>query len=815
MTWSIFLHAFRIAASDSGMTKVMDALHALSKPEYSPRRSLYMAHPVLLWTNVLPDLCTVLAYVLFVAGIWWLVRQLKRLPQLRGYVWVFASFQVFLIASVTGIVIRTINIWLPLYQVSTIIKIVCAAASLPTAIVFSFRLPRMAANVFRFFALLTDEKKKGEALRRSEHFLDRTNRIAGVGGWEVDLVDNTVIWSAETCRIHGVPIDYSPTLEGGLAFYTEDCRPVITSAVKRACSGGGGFDLELSITRTDGELIWVRAVGGVEFSNGVAARLTGAFQDISAWVAQRTALKQANERAVLATDSGEIGIWDWDLIKGVVHCDRWMHRLHGIEWVEGPADELRWREQLHPEDRDAVVQALYCAVDGTCPYDTEFRVLWPDGSIHNIRATGKVERDAEGRAVRLVGANWDVTKSRQLTAELAQQHELLRVTLQSIGDGVITTDAQSNVLWLNPVAERMTGWTVPEAVGAPIADVFSIVNADTRVPVENPVATCLMDKQTVRLAPNTILVGRDGIEFGIEDSAAPIMGEAGELLGAVLVFHDATEQRRLLTEANRVAKTELKVKTEFLSHVSHELRSPLTSIYSFTSIIADGLAGATTPQQEEYCAIVLKNVEQLQGMIEDLLTVTQANEGKLRIVMQSVLAADAVVDAMHTVHAAATKKHILITESAEAELLCAHADPLRLRQILIILLDNAVKFTPHGGTIVVRVKKTDENHILFQVCDSGLGIPADKQTRVFENLYQVTGSDQQDTSLNGRNGLGLGLYIAKDLVNRQGGQIWIGSSSEKGSVFCFTLPLFRENAHTETFYRQEPAPLRQLTAIVP
>ena len=357
---------------------------------------------------------------------------------------------------------------------------------------------------------LTIAHRQTEALRKSEAFLDRTGRIAGIGGWEVDLVTNKVTWSVETYRIHGAPLDYVPTLEQGLAFYAPESRPIITAAVELACTTGQGWDLELSAIRVDGRQIWVRTSGTAELQDGKPIRLAGAFQDITERVAERTALRQANELVALATDSGRIGIWHWNIVENVLHCDAWMHRLHGIELSEEQPDILRWRDQLHPEDKDRVVKAMYDAIEGRRAYDTEFRVLWPDGSIHNLRATAQVTRDASGQALRMVGVNWDVTEARQLTLELAQQHELLHVTFQSIGDGVITTDAECNVAWLNPVAEQMTGWPLADAVGKPLTEIFNILNYETRLPVENPVVECLATGKAGKLAPDTILISRDG-----------------------------------------------------------------------------------------------------------------------------------------------------------------------------------------------------------------------------------------------------------------------------------------------------------------
>ncbi len=318
------------------------------------------------------------------------------------------------------------------------------------------------------------------------------------------------------------------------------------------------------------------------------------------------------------------------------------------------------------------------------------------------------------------------------------------------------------------------------------------MHAETREPVNNPILTCLSDRKPATLAPDTVLIGRDGVEYGIDDSAAPILGSRGELMGAVLVFHDVTEQRRLALEASRGARVELKLKDDFLSHVSHELRSPLTSIYSFGSILADGLAGDTTTEQREYLDIILRNTGQLQSMIEDLLLVTQGGEGKVRIAAEPTSAREAVADALHTVEGAARNKHITLSADCGTKPLTVHADPTRLRQILIILLDNAVKFTPPRGRVAVQIAVEGQESILFQVADTGCGIPIEKRLRIFEHLYQIVNPEQARADHNGRNGLGLGLHIAKDLIERQDGRIWVEDNPDRGSTFCFHLPLAKQ-----------------------
>jgi diguanylate cyclase (GGDEF)-like protein/PAS domain S-box-containing protein len=166
-------------------------------------------------------------------------------------------------------------------------------------------------------------------------------------------------------------------------------------------------------------------------------------------------------------------------------------------------------------------------------------------------------------------------EAQRMTVELANEHELLQVTMKSIGDAVITTDAYCNITWMNPVAERLTGWTALEAKGRQLTQVFHIVNEDTRALTANPVLDCLQQGKIVGLASHTLLVSRDGVEFGIEDSAAPILNAQGDTLGAVLVFHDVTAQRRLSSEmhhrATHDALTGLINRTEFETRLQRVL----------------------------------------------------------------------------------------------------------------------------------------------------------------------------------------------------------------------------------------------------
>jgi signal transduction histidine kinase len=253
----------------------------------------------------------------------------------------------------------------------------------------------------------------------------------------------------------------------------------------------------------------------------------------------------------------------------------------------------------------------------------------------------------------------------------------------------------------------------------------------------------------------------------------------------------AIERYRMQRETELLRTHQMQFKDEFLSHVSQELRSPLTAIYQFVTMLLDRLAGDLAPKQHEYLEVVLRNVNQLQAMINDLLEVTRMQAGKLTIELQSTPVVDAIGYAVNTLQGAADAKGIKLSADFTFALplppVCA--DPMRVRQILTILLDNAIKFTPANGVVKVRALMTEGNSgwVRLEVSDTGCGISPHLAERIFERLYQAA-----DPASAGRKGLGLGLglYICKELVTRQGGRIWVESAPVEGSVFYVTLPVF-------------------------
>mgnify|MGYP000968168435 CR=1 FL=1 len=303
------------------------------------------------------------------------------------------------------------------------------------------------------------------------------------------------------------------------------------------------------MVKKDGSLMEVLLSATLERDiSGAGFRSLAVLEDVTEKNAIGKELLAKDERLQLATEVNSIGIWEYTTANGQLDWSDSMFSIFDLakEDFGGTLDD--WRRSVHPDDLARSETELAGAISGARPFDFDFRAVLPDGGVRHVNSRGMVFCDAQGQATRVLGTNYDISDRKRLELTLANEHELLRVTLQSIGDAVITTDHCGTVNWLNPVAERMTGWLNDDAVGKPLAQVFHVVHEESRQVVESPVERCLAEVETVGLANRTVLVSRNGVEYGIEDSASPIRDSNGTVLGAVLVFHDVSEQRRLSGE---------------------------------------------------------------------------------------------------------------------------------------------------------------------------------------------------------------------------------------------------------------------------
>lgn len=377
-------------------------------------------------------------------------------------------------------------------------------------------------------------------------------------------------------------------------------------------------------------------------------------------------------------------------------------------------------------------------------------------------------------------------RARQLAAdEIARQGELLRVTLASIGDAVITTDRAARVVFINREAERLTGWTTAAAAGRPLDRIFRIVDEATDEPVESPATRALDEGKVVGLATHTILVAKDDRRLPIDDSAAPIRDAAGTVSGVVLVFRDVTEERAASHELHQLAaqlSDADRRKNEFLAILAHELRNPLAAIRSSVAVLE---RAEQDPQMSAVArGAIERQMRHLVRLVEDLLDVARISRGKLALQRAPMDLRQALEHALEASRP--------LCEEAEQELevdmperpLPVEGDCVRITQAISNILSNACKFSPRGGRIRVSVG-IESAHAIVSIRDNGVGIGADHLPRLFDMFTQV------DTGLERtQGGLGIGLNLVKQLVEMHGGRVEARSEGVgKGSEFIVHFPL--------------------------
>jgi PAS domain S-box-containing protein len=422
-----------------------------------------------------------------------------------------------------------------------------------------------------------------------------------------------------------------------------------------------------------------------------------------------------------------------------------------------------------------------------------------DGRLIDVFVSVSPLRDSTGKVIGASKVARDITERKRAAARLAEQKDWFRITLNSIGDAVIACDTEGCVTFLNHEAERLTGWPAAEARGQPLAEVFQVVNEITRTRVETPAAIVLRFGHVVALANHSMLLGRDGVERPVSDSAAPIVTSDGRVLGVVLVFRDITQSRRIedqarrsalererLLESERAARNEAeranRVKDDFVAMVSHELRTPLNAILGWAELLTRH--GTDSRVLSQALEVIIRNTQLQARLISDLLDVSRILSGKLRLERDRVDLTEVVRDCIDGVKADAASKQIHLELSLLPDPLEVIGDAARLQQIVLNLLSNAVKFTPEGGRIDVEARSI-EDHARVAVRDTGIGIAAELLPHLFERFRQVS---PMTTRRHG--GLGLGLSIAKQLVEMHGGTITAFSQGEKqGATFTLELPL--------------------------
>jgi PAS domain S-box-containing protein len=360
-----------------------------------------------------------------------------------------------------------------------------------------------------------------------------------------------------------------------------------------------------------------------------------------------------------------------------------------------------------------------------------------------------------------------IERARLYETTVAERKRTERI-VTSIADGVITVNRELRVLSLNPAAEQVTGWQEAEAIGRPCVEVLSLTSENGE-----PLYHESYKELSAYNLPRAVLTHKDGHPIYVSASLAPLLGPTDQVIGGVIAIRDCSIEMELD-----------RMKSEMVSIVSHELRSPLANMQTAMELVLT--SGFEEDLQREMLNLVRSQCARLASFVEELLDVSQLEAGQIAMRREPVTLWPLIQRVVGTFEATAQRGH-RFQLIGQGELPFAWTDSSKVEMILTNLLQNAANYSPDGSTITIEAKTPGNTHIVVSVSDEGEGIAHEYLEEIFQPYYRIGTGRSEKVS-----GRGLGLYIVKKLVEMQGGKIWVESKVGKGSHFIFTLPRMEE-----------------------
>jgi PAS domain S-box-containing protein len=413
-----------------------------------------------------------------------------------------------------------------------------------------------------------------------------------------------------------------------------------------------------------------------------------------------------------------------------------------------------------------------------------------DGTTIPTLVSARQTRDPANDIVLNRWTVFKATARRQYERDLVAARNLFETTLSSIADGVITTNVDGAITFMNVVAAELTGWDPDLAVGRRIEGILTLTREDTGEVIENPIRHALRAKTRVGLANHTVLLSKDGRRFVVDDSAAPILDEDGAVFGAVMVFRDVTPRRtaeRALHDAYRQLQEsaeELRRSNDDLSQfayvASHDLRSPLKTVALYSQLLQRKYAEKLGDDGKELVAEIAGATKRMGALIEDLLQFSTLSSKREYSVEP--------IEAETALQIVAKNLRSLIIESGAVvdwgPLPKLGIDETSLIQVFQNLVANAIRYRSSAPPHIHVCASQDAGFWHFECRDNGVGVPVNYSELIFEPFKRLHGDEIP--------GSGIGLAVCKKIVERYGGRIWVQSVIGEGSTFHFTLPITRE-----------------------
>jgi two-component system sensor histidine kinase/response regulator len=640
-------------------------------------------------------------------------------------------------------------------------------------------------------------QRSRQTLAQSEAMLLQAQRLARLGHFTFDAATDCLTGSPTHNEIFGLAPDELLDTEGWRQLiHPEDRARMSDYSRDHVFRGGQAFDNEYRlIRRNDGQERWIHTVGQIAYGNdGRVSRLFGTSQDITERKQFEQRLSQSEADLKEAQAVAHLGSWRFDIVNDQLNWSAEVYEIFGLPG-DHPLQLTDFVERIHPDDRERVLTEWQAALAGAS-YDSEHRIV-VNGELRWVRERANVRFDPSGQAVFAVGTVQDVTERHLAEEQLSK----LSLAIEQSPHSIVITNIRAEIEYVNDAFVSNTGYSREEVVGKKPSLLQS-----TETPEEtytNLWAT-LGAGDTWR--GEFINRRKDGSIFTEFAIISPVRQQDGVITHYLGIKEDITEKKHIqselenyrhhletlvadrteqLIQAKDEAESASRAKSAFLANISHEIRTPMNAIIGLTHI-AQRSAGNS--EQQDRLGKVAEAAQHLMGIINDVLDISKIEAGKLHLEHTSFSLTNVCATTCEMVAERAQAKHLPIScdidQALPATLL---GDPLRLQQILLNFLSNAIKFT-HSGTIAVRMRllgRADGNAMIrCEVSDTGIGIAPEGVAKLFRPF------EQGDTSTTRRyGGTGLGLAISRRLAEAMHGEIGVDSQPGKGSTFWFTARL--------------------------
>ncbi len=485
----------------------------------------------------------------------------------------------------------------------------------------------------------------------------------------------------------------------------------------------------------------------------IAARLTSEIGELS-------------QRFTFAAESAKIGVWDYAVKENSLIWDKWMYALYGVSPESFSGAYQAWQQGLHPDDRSRGDREINEALSGEHKFDTEFRVVWPTGQVRHLKASALVLRNAEGEALRMIGVNYDITERKQSESALIERMEQLNGIFALSPDGFISFDDSQRVKYVSPAFSEMTGLSANEIVGidesqfaAKIVSLCVPSHALRSLDELDSMNTMEVDKRPVRELIELIVPSGRTLQVSMRSNTNASVSK-------MLYFRDVTYE----TEVDRM-------KSEFLSHAAHELRTPMTVLLGFSEVLL-GIE-LDTPTQRELLESIHRNSLWLVKIINELLDLSRIESRRGQdFAIVSVNISGLIQDTV-TEMAVTDERWKLILEIPAAPIF-ALADIDKMRQVFTNIIGNAIKYSAEGGEIRIAITAVT-GKVGVTVSDQGIGMTPEQVLHYGDRFWRADASGKIL-------GTGLGVAITKEILSILGGSLEIASQKAQGTQVTLWLP---------------------------